>query len=316
MRHKRIADNVLLVIIIACAILSFMQVNEIETSKLYSYTYGYGKRYMVLGQNPNNTANNLALGLVSLIGLVFAGLKIRSRLLYLLLPLAPLIGAAVVRSGSRGGLLALASGMAVLLLGSVGGKSLWLKIRNTLVVTMAIASLFWMVTQSKFLTSRFEAGSSGHMSGRENIYPAAWQMFLDKPLAGWGPVQNTAEMWKRAPVTGREHVPYRTIHNMYLGALTSIGLVGSIPLFICLGTCVAAAWRARRGERGLLPLALVATMLMINISGDWSLSKLDWLMLCYATAAATHLARVRVPKTVMSLRPLLGPRCAGARSTA
>ena len=315
MRYERIAGTALLVLVIACGILSFMQVNDIETSKAYSYSYGYGKRYLVLGQNPNNTANNLALGLVALIGLVFARNKIRSRYYYLLIPLAPLIGAAIVRAGSRGALLALATGMSVLLLGSTGGKSLWLKIRNALVVAMAIGLLFWAVTQSSFLTSRFEAGTSGRMSGRENIFPAAWQMFLDRPLAGWGPIQNTREMWKRAPVSGREHVASRTIHNMYLGALTSTGLVGSIPLFLCLATCVAAAWKARRGEQGLLPLALVATMLMINMWGDWSLSKLDWLMLSYAVAMATHVAGVRVSNATVPLTTWMRslPAAAGAR---
>ena len=39
-----------------------------------------------------------------------------------------------------------------------------------------------------------------NMSGRENIFPAAWEMFKDKPLIGWGPIDNKYELGTRVQI--------------------------------------------------------------------------------------------------------------------
>jgi hypothetical protein len=80
---------------------------------------------------------------------------------------------------------------------------------------------------------------------------------------------------------------------MLLEILTSTGLFGTVPLLTCVILCMLAAWRARRGYQGALPIVMVITVILINMSGNWSASKLDWLMMACALASANPLLGVR-----------------------
>ena len=80
---------------------------------------------------------------------------------------------------------------------------------------------------------------------------------------------------------------------MLLEILTSTGLFGTVPLLICVILCLLAAWRARRGSQGALPIVIVVTVILINMSGNWIASKLDWLMMACAMASANPLLAVR-----------------------
>src|SRR5262249_11280356 len=59
--------------------------------------------------------------------------------------------------------------------------------------------------------------------------------------------------------------------------------------------CMMAAWRAHRGAEGAFPLAMVFTVIVINMSGNWIASKIDWLMMAYAFAGASLLLPVNHP---------------------
>jgi O-antigen ligase len=100
-------------------------------------------------------------------------------------------------------------------------------------------------------------------------------------------------------------------HNMFLGALTSTGLFGTVPLFIIVILCMLAAWRARRGSQGALPLVMVVTVILINMSGNWIASKLDWLMMAYVLASASFtlvvINRPPVARPTSRRRPLPAP---------
>jgi O-antigen ligase len=78
----------------------------------------------------------------------------------------------------------------------------------------------------------------------------------------------------------------RDTHNLGLELMTSTGLVGTIPFLIGMGLCVLAAWRARRGEQGVLPMAMIALVLVGNLSGNFLVFKLYWVMLAFAVASA------------------------------
>jgi O-antigen ligase len=134
------------------------------------------------------------------------------------------------------------------------------------------------------------------MSGRENIYPTAWGMFKEKPFIGWGPEDNKYELGRRLQIMNGVLVApdgSKDTHNGLLEILTSTGLFGTVPLLICVILCLLAAWRARQGPQGALPIVMVITVILINMSGNWSASKLDWLMMACALASANLLLAVR-----------------------
>jgi O-antigen ligase len=269
--------------------------------------YYAGSRSSVLGQNPNNMANNISLGLVALMGITFGPNKISPRAKCLLAPLGVVMVGAIFDTGSRGALLAFGIGYAVF---AIRGKTLWAKAKSLIIVLAVLGGLVLAVLQTQSLTSRFKQTIyENSMAGREKIFPAAWTMFKEKPLIGWGPIDNMYELGKRVRIIKDPTINKRSYsnkgamdtHNMFLGALTSTGLFGTVPVLIIIILCMLAAWRARRGPQGALPLVMVVTVILINMSGNWIASKLDWLMMAYALASASF-------TLVVSLRPLVaGP---------
>src|SRR5687768_11706105 len=118
------------------------------------------------------------------------------------------------------------------------------------------------------------------------IFPLAAAMAMEKPLFGWGGIRNQFELGSRLPENDRAR---RDTHNLGLELMTSTGLVGTIPFLIGLSLCVLAAWRARRGPQGVLPMAMIALVLVGNLSGNFLVFKLYWVMLAFAVASATAL---------------------------
>ena len=77
----------------------------------------------------------------------------------------------------------------------------------------------------------------------------------------------------------------RDAHNTYLSVILAVGLVGAIPFLVGWGSCIRAAWRARRGDLGLVPLAIGVGLLVESIGGTILTWKPFWLFLalCWAT---------------------------------
>ena len=83
-------------------------------------------------------------------------------------------------------------------------------------------------------------------------------------------------------------------HNIVLDLMSSTGILGTLPFLIGYALCAAAAWRARRGRYGSLPLALMAVTFMGCMSGTWIASKILWFTFSIALAAgATAPQRLR-----------------------
>lgn len=97
------------------------------------------------------------------------------------------------------------------------------------------------VSSSKFgdsLTDRFQ--ERGPIDYREAVYAGAWQMFCERPVAGWGFHRMPAQLPQY--VSGYEE---KTLypHNTYLEILVEQGVVG-LSLYLWL---MWELWRLRRG---------------------------------------------------------------------
>ena len=93
---------------------------------------------------------------------------------------------AIIDTGSRGALLALGIGFAAF---AIRGKTLWAKAKSLIIVLAVLGGLVLAVLQTPSLASRYKRTLDGNdMSGRENIFPAAWEMFKDKPFIGGDPL--------------------------------------------------------------------------------------------------------------------------------
>jgi O-antigen ligase len=278
LQSDRMVTSVLGALVASCVILAALQLAGI-TSMEYR---GKSDRLTAFGQNPNALAAVLSLGLLTLIGLAY-GRAGRTRLAkYITWPLLGMVALVIVRTGSRGPFVGLTAGVIAFLLTS---GSMWVRIRNVTIALLALLVLIWATTTSETAVKRWEAAlEGGNLSGRQRIYAASWAMFLERPLQGWGPVHNMAELGDRVHF-GKA----RDTHNLLLMVLTETGLLGALPYVVGLWLCWRAAWRARRSIQGVLPLALFLCLLLVNMSSSWHNRKLHWLVLAYAAASGSYM---------------------------
>jgi O-antigen ligase len=272
------ATRVLLTFIAACSVRASLPF--LGFARTSNAVWTGGERVSALGQNANSAAMILAAGMVVLIGVAYGRARKTGGGTLLAAALGVLLGFAVLETGSRGGLLALVGGVLVF---ALAADSLRARFRNGLIALIALSVLIAGALHLPLMKNRWEDSvRTGNLAGREQLYPALWTMFQEKPALGWGPVTNTYELASRI---GERALPSRASHNIVLELLTATGIMGAIPFLIGGWICARQAWRARRGPHGVLPLALFCSVLISNMSGDWIASKLIWIALAYALAS-------------------------------
>ncbi len=278
MRDEGVARTALLALVVACGLLSVLQVTGVAAQA--TDVGAQAERVTAFGFHPNNLARILTLGVLAAVGLTYGGAKSIVRPRYLVWPLVVLVGVALVQTGSRGALLALAAGLMCFVL---RGRSFLTKLRNVAGVLLIMAFFVWAGFQSESTRIRFEKTlEDGDLARREQIYPTSWEMFQERPLLGWGAIASTYELGGRL---GHIDEDTKNPHNLLLYGLVSTGLLGALPLFLGTGLAVWAAWKSRRGPHGVLPLALITAVLVANMSGLWLFNKLHWLVMAYAVAS-------------------------------
>jgi O-antigen ligase len=264
---------------LACGLRAVLQVAGIASTQRALWTGGY--RVSALGQNVNLSALILTAGLLAALALPnVRDPKRRGWPAAVRWPLVVVIAVAIVQTGSRGGLIALATGVMMFLL---SGPTLWARVRNAVAAVLVLGMLGFGAYHSEAMRNRWSATlEEGTLAGRERIYPALLVMLRERPALGWGPVENQYELERRLQDPGYIK---RDAHNLVLELLTSTGFAGTIPFLIGLVLCLARAWRARRA-RGVLPFAMLLAILTGTMSGTWIVSKILWLVLAHGEAAS------------------------------
>lgn len=270
MRDRRVMRGVLITMAVAVTVRAALQVLGIGATAHQVWTGG--ERITAFGQNANLSAMIMAVGGVILLNL---------RPKVLTWPIVGVIGLAIIQTGSRGGLICFAVGVLVWAVGS--GRTTAARLRGFAAGVAVLGVLAFGVLHSDMLRTRLlDAAESGALAGRERIYPAAVSMISERPLLGWGPIENQFEIGARI---GEEKRDKRDAHNIVLDLMSSTGILGTIPFLIGYALCIRSAWRARRGSLGILPLALLAVTFMGCMSGTWIASKILWMTYAIALAA-------------------------------
>jgi O-antigen ligase len=276
LQDKSMVKGAFLSMIGSCALLAGLV--------LFGFTENIGQgRLTTMSQNANALGSTLSLGLLTLLGLAYGREDIDRRIRLLLWICFGGIAAGIVATGSRASMLGLMAGI-ILLMTRRGRFSL--KVQVGFVALLAIATLVWISYENKAVRIRWErALLQGDQSRREEIHPEAWSMFTEKPFFGWGPISHNVELGARF---GRRELD---THNLYLWIMTETGLLGAVPFFIGLWICLRAAWMARYGTEGSLPVALLACLLIVNMAGSLQYKKLFWIVLAYSLASESFLSK-------------------------
>jgi O-antigen ligase len=270
-RYPEICRNALLLLVVACAILSVLQVLGVGTVQVAQ------GRSSMFGDNVNIVGGTLSLGLIALVGITYGRITVERRITLFAWMVFPIIGTAIVMTGSRGALLGLVIGIALLVIrdGTWGTR---LKIGS--IAVLAIGFLVFVALSDDAMRTRLERSFyQGDTAGRDKIHGHAWVMFFEKPMLGWGPVYNVVELGSRLGRSARDP------HSLYLTVLTETGVLGAVLFFSGLGLLVKAAWQARLRIEGALPMAMIGCLLIFFLSGSWQSRKLFWLTAAYVLAS-------------------------------
>ena len=196
-------------------------------------------RFVAEGQDPNDVARFLALGLPIAALLLHAERRWWARLLALgYLPLGFL---SVVLTASREGLLA---GVAAL----IGGGILLLRRRPerlvpALLLAPVLAAFFWiLVPQATFerLATIPEQMQGGDLNQRLNIWTAGWQAFVRAPFFGSG---------AGTFVAAAGLAPIDTAHNTLLSLAVEGGMAALILSGAIVLACACSVLRMRAAMR-------------------------------------------------------------------
>jgi O-antigen ligase len=244
--------------------------------------------------------NELALVLVPGLALAFFALPgARSTLeRWWLVAGATAMAFALLETGSRGGLIALAVAFGVALI--LGGRQRT-KVLAALVGFAALAVTYFAFAAPAELRTHVGEFTTGGGSGRTDLWTIARKVAADHPVLGVG-IGNfeavEAQYASRADLPSIELVidePH-VVHNTYLELLAELGIVGLTCFVALVGGAVALGWRAVRSfaRAGATDLELLARGLLVALAGMLAASfflsaeyeKQLWLLLGFAVALA------------------------------
>lgn len=201
-------------------------------------------------------ANGVSLNMLGLLAL-HAWLRGRLRGAWAIFLLAA-VPIAILATMTRAVWLSFVTSMVVLIFRSGN-----LRLRRICLV-IAVVGVFGLVAALSFadqrhaLADRFE--ESGPLDFRQAVYAGSWQMFLEKPLTGWGVNQMPSELARH--VSGykeRELFP----HNTYLELLIEHGIIG-LALYLWL------MWELARLAWGGIPAAEASGFLNREFHALWT----------------------------------------------
>jgi len=259
---------------------------------------GEALRATPLGYDPNSLAGVLGVGAVMLIGLLLDNTKRTRRRAWFLAGLTLPLLVLLVSTSSRGGLVAFILGASLFLIPLAPSRR---RIASFLLGVFALIAVGAMAARDPVSAARWnQTYQGGNVAGRDNIFAQARRMFLERPILGWGPVEFLYELGSRTNRITKDP------HSMYVWLVLEVGLVGALCFLTGVWLCLRAAWKARTGPEGILALALMIEVLVINLSITWLARKTMWFVFALALAAPAVLPlwrRKQVSRSTLPARP-------------
>jgi O-antigen ligase len=200
-------------------------------------------------------ANGVSLNMLGLIALhAVLRRKIRGLKAVLLLSSLPF---AILATMTRAVWLSFAASIGLLIFRSNHRKLRLVCITLAVIGGLGVLTILSFDDQRRALSDRFE--ESGPIAFREAVYAGGWQMFLEKPLTGWGVNRMPTELARHVSgYSEKELYP----HNTYLELLVEHGVLG-LALYVWL------MWELFRLGRGAVPRSEVRGMLDERFHAMW-----------------------------------------------
>jgi len=252
-------------------------------------------RFFAAGQDPNDTARFLALGLP--IAALLADRSVmqwKRRISLLYIPLGVI---AILATASRGGFLTML--VSLVGCGVLMARTRRFRVLHMLVPLLAIvAAALFMIPRNSLLriASIAEQANGGDLNQRVNIWQEGWNAFQRAPLLGHGAGTFVA-------ASGLSSID--TAHNTALSVLVEGGILG-LAIGAGIFVCSIAMARSLKGALQIALLAMLAAWTVASLVGTTGESRTTWLLFAViATAARQHRSSALVnvkPQTSASLQ--------------
>ncbi len=159
--------------------------------------------------------------------------------------------------------------------GRVGGLVMLLAVLAGLII-VGLSSSRVLETRFEQAQADIENAMSGDMSGaigqRIRIYRAGYELFLEKPIFGYGPGNARREIARITGKDGGAPISYSHAHNAALNAVLRAGTVGLLALAAMLIVPFVVAFRADRDEIGQTGFyVLIESLIVYLCSGVFGL---------------------------------------------
>ena len=285
MTHLATLERTINILIIATAFLGILVLWQLPGGGVDRGTFTYGDQSF----NPNYLAAALVLPAVMAVAL---GRTRGSFWWWRLAALVP-IGAGLLASGSRGGIVGFVAGVAFLV---VARPQLGVRAIGGLLLLATAAPLVMPTTMLDHVMARFSTAGADRMSGRLDIWKVALLMIGDRPLLGTGFAGFEGSFYEYMRTAGIDPMfalhhfrGNRAAHNVYLSTLAELGVFGFGVLaaaFAAHGLAVYRVWRMHRfyGDPRVTALALalcctLVSMLVFGNTIDLMARKDPWVVL-------------------------------------
>ena len=106
---------------------------------------------------------------------------------------------------------------------------------------------------------------SGSIGQRVQIYQAGYELFLERPVFGYGPGNERPEIRKKTAEIGGVGIAYSHAHNAALNAALRAGILGILALAAIVITPFAVAFRAERDEVGQAGFFILTGVLVVYL---------------------------------------------------
>jgi O-antigen ligase len=277
LQDDRVATNVIWSLVMGCAIAAVLMYLEIGT------TVQDDGRVTLLGRNANPQATLLGCAAIVCIGLFFR--SVRDVGLKRFIALAPLLFLllGISATGSRGAVIGFLLGNLAWFFqrGSIV-RRFWIWFLAAIFFTVAVYVLF---SGEVFLERMQKTIEKQDVSTRFEIYTESWNLFVERPVLGWGMNGACEELGYRYNTTSL----WTAQHNDFLTLLTSAGIIGTIPWLFATLAIALTAWRGRTGIHGIMPLALMIPVLFAGLTGGGGMSeKITWLVYAFVMTSCVN----------------------------
>lgn len=239
-----------------------------------------GQRLGYDGENLNRQAYWYAMATIALVWWLIERWPRLDFLSVLLFFMAGFEFYCLLRSGSRAAFLGMLLGFLCLVV--FGFRKDKLSAYLTLLPIMMLASL-WVLLRNDFVLERIWNAWNGTQDGmRLGIFDAAWSLFLERPLLGYG--------MEFADVLGAKlglSVGLAS-HNSFLRILLNFGMLAGIIWVCMIASILWQCWRGRGGAVSVLFLSLMVLSIVYGTFDELQFNKFFWVMMALASQAPLY----------------------------